>query len=213
MTDAEIKLSHLDFFVRNATGCAFAAHVARDPARFDWAIETLGANDVDTIDEVISNAIGNGGISTLSLVFPEVTTEADLIALIPRLDREIIFLHEVINVNSKRCFRFRAKIGNDVSYISGFAPFNTMPITRRADLVSIVMRVGPRPNYDWNFKPPEVGVVHVADMDMKGLPDRKLERMWQNSFLRTAGLLGHKPDEESAAKTTFVVPLVQAPQI
>jgi hypothetical protein len=213
MTDNELKLTHLDFFVRNASGCAFAAHVARDPDRFEWAIEIVRVGQMGAVDEIILNAVADEGTSTLSLVFPDVLTQADLIGLIPMLDRDTIFLHETKDVNSNRCYRFRSRIGDEVSYISGFAPFEAMPITRRAEIVSIVMRVGRRPAYDWDFKTPEPGIIHVADMDMKGLADRNLKRMWQNSFLRTAGLLGHKPDEESAAKTTFVIPLAQAQQI
>ncbi len=168
---------------------------------------------IGQIDDIILEAVSNDDVSTLSLIFPDVCTEGDLNELIPSLNREVIFLHEILDVNSNRCYRFRAHVGDDVSYISGFAPFTTMPVTRRAGVTSIVIRVGPRPAYTWYLKEPEAGVVHVADMDMMGLPDRKLKGMWNISFLKTAGLLGHKPDEESAAKTTFVVPLAQAQQI
>lgn len=213
MTDEEIIHQHLDFFAKNSSGCAFAAHASREARHFEWGLAIAREPDLPNLNELVQNFIDDPQIPTLSIIFPDVKTDQDLDFLLPSLECGLIFLNEKLDNDRNRCYRFRLKIHSEISFISGFGPFDYMPITRRTPNVSIVMRVGPRPVYDWHLKEPEPGILHVADMDMKGIPDRNLKRMWNNTFLRTAGLLGHKPDEESAAKTTFVVPLDRARQI
>lgn len=212
-TKVQIIADHLDFFVRNRSGCAFAAYAARDALKYEWCHVTLGLEDVGLLNEIIAESVASAEVSTLSVIFPEVRTFDDLFELLPRLIGEQITLHEVRPSGDNACIRLRSRVGAEQSYVSGFGPFDLMPVTRQTPHTSIVMRVGPRPNYDWYLKEPDEGLVHVADMDMKGLDDKALERMWKNSFFRTAGLLGKSPDEESAAKTTFVIPLADAHRI
>ena len=50
-------------------------------------------------------------------------------------------------------------------------------------------------------------VLHLADMDMKGMGENKFKALWYGSLDNTEKVLGHKPDLRSAAKTTFAVPL------
>jgi hypothetical protein len=50
------------------------------------------------------------------------------------------------------------------------------------------------------------GVIHLADMDMKGMNENKFKSLWYGSFDRTEEIIGHKPDLRSAAKTTFALP-------
>ena len=213
MAADEIISDQLNFFAKNAAGCAFAAHAARDSDRYEWSHQIIGSDSLQSITNVIMAAIVDERISTLSIIFPDVRTNADLDNLLPALNRDVLYLYEKLDTDSNRCFRYRAKIGIDESFVSGFGPFEHMPITRQTPHTSIVFRVKPRPAYGWYLKEPENGIIHVADMNMKGLSDRNLTRMWNNSFLRTRGLLQKKPDEESAAKTTFVIPLPRAGQI
>lgn len=209
-TEAQIISEQLEFFARNLSGCGFAALAARDPDHFEWGSKIILSSDYGKIDEYIAWAVAEPSVSTLSLIFPDVTSDQELDTLIPQLQTKLLILHELVDTEQNRCFRFRAQVNEDQSFVSGFGPFDYMPVTRRSPHTSIVMRVKERPSYDWNFKEPESGIIHVADMNMKGLSDRKLWRMWNNSFLTTAGLLEKKPDQESAAKTTFVIPLDRA---
>jgi len=213
MSNDEIVATQLDFFARNLSGCAFAAMAARDPIKFEWAHHVIDSEALANLDTVIEAATADPAVSTLSIVFRDVVGDRELDGLIPSLVSENIYLHETLDTLQNRCYRFRAKIGEDESFVSGFGPFDYLPKTRRTPYTSVVMRVKPRPNYEWHLKEPEEGIIHVADMDMKGLPDRNLQRMWRNSFLTVAGLLGRKPDQESAAKTTFVIPLDRAEHI
>lgn len=50
------------------------------------------------------------------------------------------------------------------------------------------------------------GVIHLADMDMKGMSENKFKALWYGSLDRAEEVIGHRPDLRSAAKTTFAVP-------
>lgn len=212
-TAGQVIEEHFAFFARNGSGCAFAAMAARDPAKYEWQAVVLFDEGVDAFNDVLRDAIADENVTTLSVIFPDACTDDGLDRLLPKLPGAQVFLHERHDTATNGCFRFRARVGADEAYISGFGPFEYMPVTRQTPHTAIVTRVGPRPEYEWYLKEPEEGLVHVADMNMKGVPDKGLERMWNNSFIRTAGLLGKKPDEESAAKTTFVIPEARADQI
>lgn len=212
-TADQIIGEQLEFFLRNRSGCAFAAVAARDAQHYEWQHEVIRAGEYAEIDGVIAQSVAAPEVSTLSILLPDITEPEELDLLLPELVGENLYLHEVFNTEHNACFRFRAKVGDEESYVSGFGPFEWMPSTRQTPHTALVMRVAPRPEYDWHLKEPDEGLVHVADMDMKGLSDRALEKMWRNSFIRTRGLLGKKPDEESAAKTTFVIPHARAEQI
>ena len=213
MGDDELIQEQLNFFAANSSGCGFAAQAAKDPTLHEWHHVVVMAGSYDNIDQIVRDAITADGVSTLSLVFPEVGDAADLDRFLPILDGAVIYLHAKIDTAENRCYRFRAKVGDEESYVSGFGPFDFMPETRRTPHTSLVMRVKPRPDYDWFLKEPDEGLVHVADMDMKGMPDRLLHRMWKNTFYTVRGILGKEPDNESAAKTTFIIPLPRAAQI
>lgn len=213
MPNDEIIAKQLDFFVQNLSGCGFAALAAREPEKFEWQHVIVARDEIATLDSVVEAAIASPTVSTLSIIFPDISTNDELDGLISALTGNYIYAHETHDTSHNRCYRFRAKIGEDTSFVSGFGPFGYMPKTRQSPYTSIVMRVKPRPAYDWHLKEPEEGIIHVADMDMKGLPDRKLKRLWRNTFLTVAGILGKKPDEESAAKTTFLIPLDRAANI
>jgi hypothetical protein len=51
------------------------------------------------------------------------------------------------------------------------------------------------------------GVIHLADMEMKGMGEKQFKALWFGSFSKVQGILGQKPDLRSAAKTTFAIPL------
>lgn len=195
-----------EFFKKNGSGCAFAAAAARDMHRYGWKQIACGISS-EEIDREIESAIALDNVSTLSLIFPAVETILEMKLLLSELERcKLVFLEERFDVGSKYGFRFRAIIGDLRSWISGFGPFDYFPVTRRSPFVEIAVRVKPRPDYDWHLKKSPPGIIHLADMNMLGLSEKHLRKLWVVSFLRTKKLLGHNPDDESAAKTTFVVP-------
>ena len=113
-----------------------------------------------------------------------------------------MWLAESLNIefnNVRFCF--------ERAIVSGFGNFDFFPRTRQAVFTEIVFRSKPRPVYDWVMKETAPGVVHLADMDMRGMQENKFKAIWYGSFDSTEKVLGHKPDLKSAARTTFAIPL------
>lgn len=73
-------------------------------------------------------------------------------------------------------------------------------------MTEIVLRVKPRPTYDFAMKESPPDVIHLADLDMKGMPADRFRATWHACFRATAKLLGKAPDLTSAARTTYGLP-------
>ena len=104
------------------------------------------------------------------------------------------------------CVGLRVVSGSERSWVTGFGNFDFLPKTRQAPFTEIIFRSKPRPDYDSVMKEAPAGVLHLADMDMKGMRENKFKALWFGSFDKTEAVLGHKPDILSAAKTTFAFP-------
>lgn len=206
MEDNQVKNAQREFFRRNRSGCAFAAYAAQRPEKYGWSAIILPV-DPSLIGDALARAIADPAVEALSLIFPSVLTTEALIDLVEACLATDQFVSEGFEDGKIRFVRLRARIGEDLSWVTGFGPFPFLPETRRAPSCELTIRVKPRPQYDWYFKPPTDGIVHLADLDMRGLSDRNLKKLWGASFETTKRILGHSPDEESAAKTTFVIPL------
>ena len=115
-------------------------------------------------------------------------------------------LEEEKRYRGRICLGFRLQVGELSSWLSGFGGFDFLPKTRQAVFTEIVFRTKSRPQYDWVMKETPEGVIHLADMDMKGMGEHKFKSLWHGSFATTEEVLGKKPDLRSAAKTTFAVP-------
>lgn len=195
------------FFRRNKSGCAFAAYAAKDMAKFGWK-QVVCPISASAMDSSIQSAISDPDTSTLSLLFPDAGSVDGLNALMDELRRGVLINALPDQVwEGLILFRARVKVASDLSWVTGFGPFDFLPSTRQAPTTELTLRVKARPNYDWHFKDAPPGIIHLADMSMRGMTDKNLWKLWGTSFLRTKKLLGHAPDEASAAKTTFAVPI------
>lgn len=203
-----IKNEQLAFYKARKAGCIFAAICARDPIKYGWKHVVLDDLSSRTIDEIITNGIKEAATSTISLLFPAVVTNSDLLRLISELqDCHHIVLESNVKFENMRCLGFRVKVGENLSWVSGFGNFEFLPKTRRTPYTEIVFRVKPRPTYEWHMKPPLKGVLHLADTDMLGVPLRTFKKWWNASFKNTKLVLGHSPNLLSAAKTTYAIPV------
>ncbi|NCN42364.1 hypothetical protein GW916_14080 [bacterium] len=203
----QIRLAaQLDFFLKGRAGCAFVALAAKNPQKYGWTIVPTNISS-EAIDHEIEKGINDEATSTLSLVFPSVTSELDFrILLSALLSCKNIYLGQDEMFNGARCLGFRVAVGELSSWASGFANFHFMPLSRRAPCVEIAFRVKPRPNYREVLKEAPKGTIHLADMDMLGMASASFKFLWKKSHEKTMALLGHAPDLRSAAKTTFAIP-------
>lgn len=202
----EICAHQLTFFKTARAGCVFAAVAARNPTRYGWTQQVIDP-DRNAIVTAIHTAIGDPATTTCSLIFPAINDEAGLRAFVAQLgDTPPITLEQDTRVANMRCLGFRAQIGSLTSWISGFGPYPFFPATRQAPYTELTFRVKPRPKYATVMKESPPGVIHLADLFMRGMAARMFTALWHASFRKTAQVLGHRPDLRSAAKTTFVLP-------
>ncbi|GAC1405650.1 MAG: hypothetical protein NVSMB52_19430 [Chloroflexota bacterium] len=211
MSDEKVLEAQLDFYRRGRAGCRFAAHAATEPARYGWHHRIASAKLTEIESEIVK-AIDAAAITTLSLTFPEVREPIELLRFVEEVRfGRLIFLQQDELFDGFRCLGLRVRVGNLLSWVSGFGPFDFLPATRRSPNTELVFRVKPRPDYDWVLKPSPEGVIHLADMDMRGLSEQALRRMWDSSYSGTEQVLKGKPDFKSAAKTTFAIPEALCP--
>lgn len=207
MQEQTIIETQLEFFRKGKAGCLFAAYAARDPSRFGWRLSVSDVGQAQ-IEELIQSAISLEDVSTQSIIFPSVVKWEDLKKL-------LVVLKEVSSVSLEQeeefedsvCLGYRIQVGELKSWVTGFGGFDFFPKTRQSVFTEITFRVKLRPPYEWVMKEAPPGVIHLADMDMKGMGENQFKSLWYGSFDSTEKILGHKPDLKSAAKTTFAVPL------
>ena len=204
--DELVKEEQRGFFRGNRAGCAFAAFAAKDPVKYGWRSLVIPVSP-DAIGVQLRDAIDSPDTQALSLIFPSVQSANDVLELAGACLETGLFHDEGFDRETLKFIRLRAHVDENVSWVTGFGPFDFLPLTRQAPHCELTIRVKPRPDYEWHFKPPIEGIIHLADLDMVGLSDKNPRRLWQVSFQTTQKILGHAPDDESAAKTTFVIPI------
>jgi hypothetical protein len=204
--EKQICDAQMDFYRRNKAGCLFAAVAAKNPEAYGWYQRVL-APEAASIKATVVSAIAARGVSTLSLIFPRVQREDALLNLIEILqDSGSFYLDQETPFKGSYCLGLRAPVENLTSWVSGFGPFDFLPVTRQSPYTEITFRVKRRPNYKWVMKESPKDVIHLADLNMLGMADAMFRTMWRATLKRTARLIGHEPDLRSAAKTTFAVP-------
>lgn len=207
MLNQSVIKTQLEFYKRGGAGCLFAAHAANNPSKYEWRLSVCEA-DPEKIEVLVQEAIMLPTVSTQSIIFPSVIHSRELKNLLSVLQEvPSFFLEQEEKYENMMCLGFRARINDKVSWVTGLGGFSFLPKTRQAVFTEIVFRCKPRPEYEWVMKEAPENVLHLADMNMKGIGENKFKALWYGSLDNTEKVLGHKPDLRSAAKTTFAVPL------
>ena len=186
----------------------FVAIAAKETKKYEWKQIVMKSTQAVLIDEVIEQTISfQNDVSTLSLIFPTIRNIDDFLSLIDEMECCRSIITEKIIHESYSCYGFRVKVKDKLSWLTGFGHFDFFPTTRQTPFVEITFRIKDRPNYEWVMKKSPQDVLHLADMDMKGIQIDQFENLWNSSLNNTKKILGHKPNFISAAKTSFSIPL------
>lgn len=207
MQDKDVIDTQLDFYRKGKAGCLFLAHAAGDPAKYEWRL-SVARPETGEIESLIRSAVSLTDVSTQSVIFPAVITEDDLVNFFRVLrDTSSFSIGQRKRFKGMICLGYRIKISEMTSWVTGFGGFSFLPETRQAVFTELTFRTKPRPEYKKIMKEAPPGVLHLADMNMKGMGENKFKSLWFGSFDNTEKVLGHKPDLRSTAKTTFAVPV------
>lgn len=89
------------------------------------------------------------------------------------------------------------------SSVMGFAPLGSMPVTRRAPYVAIVLWPGGHENIHRTDRPAAVGIVQAPVV-----PDaQEYQRIWDRTKAKTSELLSEPPENAPLLrKVTFCLP-------
>lgn len=206
----EIISRQLAFYKKGRAGCLFAAVAAKKPSRYGWVQHVVFDFNQQKIDGLIEEAINTPDVTMVSLIFPTVTTPELLMKFIDSIQSgNFLFLEQSFSYEDMQCLGLRARIGSLSSWVSGFGPFEFFPLTRQAPYTELAFRVKPRPNYKKVLKPSPPNVIHLADLHMINMTWTVFRSLWFATFNKVEKILGRKPNQKSAAKTTFVVPWEQ----
>lgn len=207
MTVQAVIKTQLQFYKSGGAGCLFLAHAARNPAKYEWRLSVCGVDRAE-IEELIHSALYLENVSTQSIIFPSIVKWEDLKNLLLILQEpNSLSLEQKEEFLGMVCLGYRVKVGQLKSWATGFGGFDFLPKTRQAVFTDLTFRVKPRPEYDKVMKRTPPDIIHIADMDMKGMSENKFKSLWYGSLDNTENILGHKPDLRSAAKTTFAIPV------
>ncbi len=206
MLEKRIIEDQLAFYRQGNAGCLFAAHAAMDPGKFGWHFSVADI-DPEQIESLIQSAIADEKISTKSIIFPKVLKREDLKELLISFKKVgSIFLGSADECESSVCLGYRARVGEEISWILGFGGFDFLPKTRQALFAEITFRCKPKPEYRQVMKESDPGVLHIVHMDMQGMREAKFKSLWYGSIDHVEEVLGRPSDLRSKAKTTFAIP-------
>lgn len=193
-------------------GCRFAQFMASSPGEFGWERVVLAGESPEAwepreLGSLIAHFIANPNSRALSLVFPEIIQESQVLQLI-KLMAALPICHLQI-VDQRKTARatirvgLRVRISQDVdAFALALGPFeNRLPLTRCAPLLELAFPVKqkvPPLRYGLTDDPASV---HLADVPLN-LTDRAWKRMIdQTRILKRQVLQGAHPGAK--ARVTF----------
>lgn len=198
---------------RLATGCYFAARFSKHPA--SSGIETfsiphaLSRTDLAKfLNEILDLAASQREAALI--MFPDVFGPHDIVTLINALCADSRWYwadqREDGQPDTSTLVGLRWKLpgGDSVNHVLGFAEIDSMPLTRRAPITALVMRIRDDKR---TGKKKENGLiqVHLADMD-PGVPEEaKFKRLWAKTEDLKRRLVAQQDAHAARARVTFAI--------
>lgn len=233
MSNEELVKIFLNWLKAGSTGCMFARHLAINYADSKWTntiVHERAAQGLGTMMNKFLLKSLQDKDDVHQFHFPAITSVAhvpELLNAISESDRwkltQVPIEEECQSISV--ALRWFPPNQDFVNWVIGFAPFETMPPTRRSPGVSLLIRTGspsttagiakgiteqgaPNPDevaerkIDFGRTP-----VHVADVPSLLTDSERIAKYWQASKELTGKRLGgFQPAGVAKAKMTFVIP-------
>lgn len=196
---------------KGQNGCIFAQKLSKlDEIKNGWYKQVFYTINTSVIDKVIEESIFSQEVEVISLLFPNIKTEIEVIKLVKKLiaQSQYIFMQEPVLYNKHEIsIPLRINIADKgkpqvLSWIMTFAPLESYPNTRQSPIFEIAIRVKEKNQYIYKNLNQSRSDAHLADTPFY-LPDSIVDSTWNATFRNTQYLLGHKPDLKSAAKNSI----------
>lgn len=212
LNDSLISQVQRHWHTRGQNGCVFAQVIAFNSENLGWTSFVYRGQEIGKIDLVINKAISDEQNNAVSLLFPNVTNQEQLVDLLHNLAKtESIKISKEETIDELVLLALRTPLkGNEVlSWLIGFGPFSFLPETRQSPVTEIIVRTKLKPERQFYRLNQEKGFAHVADIPVQ-MSDSLMETIWQATYNRTREVLGGNDKRVSnkfaSAKVTIAVP-------
>ncbi len=203
-------------------GCRFAQLLSKGPAEHGWRVvvvvrgyEKGWLNRVlPDIHQQVARSIRHPATQALSFLFPGITTIADLVQLLVRLDGLEDWAVEEPDEPIEIDGRMYVPVGVRVllghkgvrSWALGFGPFPFLPATRQAPFTELVLATKPKvfPLRDKRLNSNPL-LAHLADVSAP-VDDEDYGRLWSSTGTNKADILNGQRLDAARARVTFIVP-------
>ena len=197
-----------DWFGRGQTGCVFARIAALKYDDGAWPYAVVHADDdFAQVDALVGEHCVNPNTQVLSLLFVDCATLGEFRASLERLvDVTSFYYKDRIVTEESVSYQVRREVFPGVeAWIMAFGPDSYLPSTRRAPFYELAVRVKPKNGTEYRRLNQDPGAAHLADFPLQ-MPPAHWDDRWDSTTQRTRRILGHEPDEVSAARSTLTVP-------
>ncbi len=216
-SDKFVSLIHRHWHGEGRNGCIFALLAARKPDEIGWkdfvvtgSIDEIESGDTETLlKNLITLAISDPNCQVLSLLFSNIYTDNDLVRLIRfLLNMDIVKLVDEQEIDDLVTLSLRIPLNSDnvLSWLMAFGPYDYFPQTRQSPITEVAIRVKTKPDIQFHRLNKDNFAAHLADLPLE-YKDEVMEKTWENTLKRTRYILGEEPNQFSAAKTTFILPI------
>lgn len=206
------------WIIGSQTGCLFASKLAKSKEDKWINAVVTGLPDHEEaylmIDSAVDQAFNNNA-EGIQVIMPELTDSDRLVEFLRRISMRTNWQIQQISENPATVIPVGLRwIFPDSSYVSwvlGFAPLDSMPITRRAPFASIIMRLGgpgrcPIIAGHAERKIDEsIGIlpVHLADLNDGLKTDDQVRKYWAGTRNQKEEILAGHLGEAARARVTF----------
>lgn len=201
-----------DWHRQGQNGCLFAKVLNSARPTYGWDTIVVPEGPVEQaarrVEEHTRVGIAAEGTRIVSLIFPWLTADEELAALLRGLARIPGWSVSLMGPGEDPVMlavRVALQEGEVDSWVLGFGPFTFLPRTRRAPFTELVVPVKPKVAGQHRMDD-DMTRSHLADVPVPALLDPKFEGLVASTGAHRLFVLGGTEDARAKAKVTYAIP-------